>query len=576
MEDHLTQTSRTTASLRLWPGVLIVVLLFLVRFIVPLIIPEATPVGVLGSLGFGLLFLLWWLFFSRAQWVERIGGLVVMVGSLVITSFLVHESVATAMMGLMLPVYAMPGLCLAFLLWAAFCRRPANGPRWGSMILAVFIACGAWTLVKTGGFSTDLDNDFSLRWTKTPEDELLATTEELGSSSVVSSVNNQAPAWPGFRGENRDSKVYGTSIRTDWESTPPQEIWRRPIGPGWSSFSVLGNLVMTQEQRGEEEVVSAYDLNTGNPVWMHADPIRFWEANAGAGPRATPLIHEGRVYALGATGMLNVLNAVDGTVVWSRDALSDTGAKVPGWGISGSPLIVNDSVFVATAGVLAAYDVETGDLRWKGPDGWDGYSSPHLLSIDGKEQVVLMSKSGALSLDADQGTMLWNYEWPGGSRIVQPAQIENGQLLMSRGETSGLSRVSVSKSNGSWMVEEQWTTNRFKPYFSDFVVHEGNLYGFDGNRVVSVTLDGANRNWKGGRYGSGQLLLLADQDLLIVVSEQGDLALVEAKPDEFVEVATIPAIEGKTWNHPVLANGVLLVRNDREMAAFRLPQKGGS
>ena len=517
MSRNSSDSLNAVSNLRLWPGIWIVVLLLLCRFVVPVVIPEALPFGIIGSLAFGLLFMLWWLLFSRARWAERIGGLVVMVGSLVLTSFLVHESIATSMMGLMLPLYAMPGICLAFLLWATFCRRSADGPRWGSMVLVVFLASGVWTLFKTGGFSSDLDHDFSLRWAKTAEERLLDEGAVVGNVTADSAVEHLTSSWPGFRGAGRDSKVYGVGIDTSWEISPPEEIWRRSIGPGWSSFAVLGDLIFTQEQRGEEEVVSCYDLETGQPIWRHSDPARFWEANAGAGPRATPVVYNGTVYSLGATGLLNALNAADGSVIWSRNTLEDTGAKVPGWGISGSPLVVDDCLYIATAGVLAAYDVQTGAFKWKSPDGQDGYSSPQLMTIDGKEQVLLMSKAGATSLAADNGSLLWDYEWSGGSRIVQPAQIENGDLLMSRGESSGLSRVEVSEKNGNWMVEEQWTTHRFKPYFSDFVIHEGHVYGFDGNRLVSVTLDGADRNWKGGRYGSGQLLLLADQDLLIII-----------------------------------------------------------
>ena len=174
-------------------------------------------------------------------------------------------------------------------------------------------------------------------------------------------------------------------------------------------------------------------MTTGEPVWRHRDTARFWEANAGAGPRGTPTLSDGRVYTFGATGILNVLDAGDGAVVWSRNAASDTSAKVPYWGFASSPLVVDDVVIVAVEGALVAYDLTTGDPRWFGPDGGDGYSSPHLLTIDGVAQILLLSKAGAASVAPADGKLLWEHPWPGGTRIVQPALTADGNILISRG-----------------------------------------------------------------------------------------------------------------------------------------------
>ena len=385
--------------------------------------------------------------------------------------------------------------------------------------------------------------------------------------------------WPGFRGPQRDGIVRGVRIQTDWAAAPPVELWRRPIGPGWSSFAVDGNRVYTQEQRGDDEVVTCYDAASGAQVWIHRDAARFFESNAGAGPRGTPTLSDGRVYTFGATGILNALDAGSGAVVWSRDAASDTEGspsmsgektKVPDWGFSSSPLVVDDVVVVAVAGQLVAYDLATGKPRWSGPAGGVSYSSPHLVTIDGVPQVLLLSAAGMTSVAPADGKPLWEHSWPGGFPLVQPALTADGDILIAASGSSGIRRIAVAHGPGGWAVDKRWGSAALKPYFNDFVVHQGHAFGFDGRILACIDLEDGARKWKGGRYGNGQLVLLPDQDLLLVLSEEGELALVKATADQFTELARFKAIEGKTWNHPVLVGDILLVRNDQEMVAFRL------
>ena len=566
--------------LRLWPGVVLAVLLGLTRYVVPLFAPDLLPYAMMGSLAGVLLIVLWWLFFSRAPWIDRLGGVALMILALFAASRLVHESIATGAMGMLFPILAVPPLGLAFVAGVVASRRLATGPRRAVTAAAILLACGVWTLVRTGGFTADFDHDFAWRWAATPEERLLA---QAGDEPVAlaSAAPSSTPAagetgadWPGFRGPGRDGIVRGVRIATDWSASPPVELWRRPIGPGWSSFAVRGGLLYTQEQRGDDEVVACYDATTGEPVWRHRDAARFWESNAGAGPRATPTLSDGRVYTFGGTGILNALDAGDGSVVWSRNAAGDTGAKLPIWGFSGSPLVVGDVVVVAASGTLAAYDAATGAPRWKGPAGDEGYSSPHLATIDGVAQVLFLSGAGAAAVVPADGTLLWEHAWKG-YPIVQPAVTADGDVLISVTVGSGTRRLAVAPGPGGWTIEERWTSNGLKPYFNDFVVHEGHAFGFDGSILAAIDLADGQRKWKGGRYGHGQLVLLPDQDLLLVLSEQGELALVGATPDRFTELARFPAIEGKTWNHPVLVGDLLLVRNGLEMVAFRLPLAGG-
>ena len=617
-------------ALRLWPGVAIVALIVLVRYVIPFFIPEADLSGVLVGVVGAALILIWWLFFSRAPWSERIGALVVIAAAVVAIKPLVHASISNGFMNRMFYVYAVPAsVAPALVVWALVSRRLSTRARWATMIATIVLACAGWTFVRTNGITGDAGAQLAWRWTQTAEERLLAKGEEpvaatpapvsgaadAGKPPVVAeptaapaaaptepaaatAAKADAPApktaaattatpaaapvdapakvrveWPGFRGSARDGVVHGVRIETDWSSTPPLKMWQRPIGPGWSSFAVQGDLLFTQEQRGEEEMVAAYRVNTGEPVWRHRDPARFWESNGGAGPRGTPTLHNGRVYALGATGILNVLDARSGAVVWSRNAASDSKKQIPMWGFSSSPLIVHDMVVVAAAGKLAAYDLATGNPRWFGPNGGGGYSSPHLATIAGVEQIVFLSARGVTGINPADGKELWQYAWEG-TPILQPALTADGDVLVTSGDAMGgmgMRRLAVTHGSDSWSVAERWTSNGLKPYFSDFVVHNGHAFGFDGRILSCIDLKDGTRKWKGGRFGQGQLVLLPDQSLLLVLSEEGELGLVSATPDKFTEVARLPGIEGKTWNHPVVVRDMLLVRNDQEMAAFKLP-----
>ncbi len=556
--------------LRLWPGVVVVILQWLARFGVPLVAPDATIFAVLSGLLGGLAVIVWWLFFSRAPWPERWGAVILMIVALVATPRILHVSIATGGMGMLFYILAIPVLSLAFVVWALASRHLSDRPRRATMVVTILLACAVWTLVRTGGLSNDFNNDLAWRWAETPEQQLLAQTQnEAMAPPSAPAAMETVTDWPGFRGPHRDGLIRGVIVETDWSASPPVELWRQPIGPGWSSFAVHGDHFYTQEQRGDDEVVACYSMITGEPVWRHRDAARFWESNGGAGPRGTPTLHDGRVYTFGGTGILNALEAGDGKVVWSRNVAAETNTKVPMWGFSSSPLVVDDVVIVAASGALIAFDLNTGDPRWVGPAGGEGYSSPHLLTIDGVEQIVQLSGDGATGVTPADGTLLWEHPWPG-YPIVQPALTADGDLLISVGEKSGIRRIAIALEPGGWTIKERWTSIQLKPYFNDFVVHDGHAFGFAGRSLACIDLKNGQRKWKGTRYGSGQLVLLAEQDLLLVLMEKGELALVVATPEQFKEIARFPAIEGKTWNHPVVAGNTLLVRNSQEMAAFRL------
>jgi outer membrane protein assembly factor BamB len=622
--------SNTRKPLRLMPAVILAIALVLLRYVAPLIGPDAELfsmplqiLALLGGMACSAAIILWWLFFSRAPWMERIGAIVLIVLAVFALLGVVHESISGGFMGRMLFLYSAPVFAVALVAWAVATRHFSAGARLVGLLAAIVLAAVPFTLIRTGGVLGS-GSDLHWRWTPTPEQRLLARgEEELKPLAAPPADASPAPApaapkapeesaappkdvrekpsatpkvaaepiaklaapaiadrraeWPGFRGPERDSVIRNVRINTDWSQSPPVEMWRRPIGPGWSSFAVRGDLLYTQEQRGEEEIVACYRVSTGEPVWKHRDPVRFWESNGGAGPRGTPTISGNRIFAFGATGILNALDAADGKVIWSRNAATDTKVELPGWGFASSPLVLNDLVIVAVAGQLAAYDAASGNQRWVGPAGGAGYSSPHYAVIDGVPQVLLLRGSRTTSVSPTDGKLLWENVWQPGVSILQPAFADGGDVLVAGGDGmggQGIRRLAVAHAADKWNVEERWATRGLKPYFNDFVVHKGHAFGFDGSILACIDLTNGERKWKGGRYGNGQLVLLPAQDLLLVLSEEGELALVSATSDQYKEISRFKVLDAKTWNHPVLVHDVLLVRNGEEMAAFRVPVAG--
>lgn len=394
--------------------------------------------------------------------------------------------------------------------------------------------------------------------------------------------------FPQFLGPDRNGCLRGRALARDWTAMPPRLLWKLPIGPGWSGFAVVRDYAVTQQQLEDLELVVCYSLKSGEVLWSHGNRVRFSSVIAGDGPRATPTIAEGRVFALGSTGILSALALADGSPLWETNILADHAAKPLPWGQSGSPLVVDGLVVVNPGGPqghsLAAYDTVSGELRWHAGSDAASYASPTLVTLAGKQQIVIVNQFSVTGHDPATGTLLWTYPPPAETahawlsrdpKVPQPLAVSPNRLLIAAGYGVGSMLLELAPGGGSdWQVRELWYgfNRHLKPKFTNVVMHEGHVYGLDdGTALTCLEITTGERRWKQGRYGHGQVLLV--DDLLLVQSDTGRVALVEANPRGFQELASFQAIDGKTWNTPALAGQMLLVRNDREAACYHLPAR---
>jgi outer membrane protein assembly factor BamB len=486
-----------------------------------------------------LLMVGWWLLLSGVGWRSR----------------LVISTVFLAVVGLLAVSFRMDGY------WGSFV--PRFSPRWS--LTAEERAEKFWNSQQTVLSAKEHD----------PASKAGADAAERNSGQPAR-LEIGAGDWPQFRGPGRNGIVPSTPIRRDWNQNPPKLLWRHPVGPAWSSFAVVETLAFTQEQRVEEEAVVCYGVETGDQIWAHTDQTRFATVMGGIGPRATPTLHDSRLYTLGATGILNCLEPRTGSLIWSRNILDDAGARQLQWGFAGSPLVYDDVVVVNAGGRegkgVAAYNRNTGEPVWAEGKRSAGYATPVLADIRGDRQLLVFGNKGIAGHDADTGRELWWFEWKNdtGNNCTQPISLGDGTVLVSTGYSKGSVLLDVKEVDGEWSaLPTGWkTSSRFKLKFNGAIRQGGFLYGLSEGILTCFDLSTGKHRWKRGRYGYGQLLLI--DDALLVSAESGEVALVEVSTERYFEHARFQAIEGKTWNHPVLHQGRLLVRNNEEAACYDL------
>ncbi len=383
-----------------------------------------------------------------------------------------------------------------------------------------------------------------------------------------------ADSWPYYRGLHMDGR-YPEPVNIDWPDAGPPELWRIPVGGGYASFVVGDGLAYTIEQRREQEVVAAYDLLSGVERWSASWNARFEESMGGDGPRATPALYGDTLVALGATGELQALDAATGALSWRTNILEDSGAANLTWGMAASPAILDGAVLTAPGGpngAVIAYELETGAIRWRALDAQGAYTAPAVFTLDGLSQIVLIGADQVISLSPDGSETYWSRPWAtmNGINAAQPLQVAPNRLFVSSGYGHGAAvlEVDADLEANTAEVRELWFNNRMKNTFSTSVFHDGYVYGLDNGILACVDAENGDRMWKGGRYGHGQLLIASGH--LVITTERGQLVLVRATPESHQEIAALPAVSGRTWNNPAIAEGILLVRNDREAVAFDL------
>lgn len=418
--------------------------------------------------------------------------------------------------------------------------------------------------------------------------ETVATTTAK-SAAVDSPTESRpvaTPGWSDFRGPSRDGIYRARSIRTDWTNGELTPMWKQPIGGGYASFvtarvttgatakTTERDLAFTIEQRGPQEVAAAYDVATGREAWTASWTANFQEFMGGDGPRATPTYFDGYVYVQGAQGELRALDAATGQTIWRTNILTDARASNLQWGMAVSPLIVDANVVVLPGGSggnsVVAYNHRTGARAWSALNDRQAYSSPMLVTLDGVRQILLVSARRIMGITPDAGAVLWDYPWETMYEVNagQPIVVGNNRVFMSSGYDKGAVVIEIAMDGARGSVKEVWRNNRMKNQFTSSIVYDGYVYGLDESIMACLDVETGAVKWKGGRYGYGQIAMANGH--IIVLTEDGDLALVRATPERHTELARFPVLDGKTWNHPAFSDGRLLIRNLKEMAAFDL------
>ncbi len=473
-----------------------------------------------------------------------------------------------------------------WVVWAAWIfYRPWRWYRLGVLLFLELRVVLSLSLLRVDGLTGDRKLNFAWRWEKPAREwEGVPENKEPSSPGERPDLTHTTDHdYAQFLGPQRLGVLPEVRLARDWKAHPPREVWRKPVGAGWGSFAVAGGYAVTQEQRGPDECVVCYRVADGAEVWVHTDAARFDRTLGGPGPRATPAVAGGRVYSVGATGILNCLDGATGRSVWSVNILEDNQAENISHGVCASPLVIDDKVIVCPTGAdgpsLVAYHRETKARLWRAGKHQASYGSPLLTELAGTKQILLYTSEGVAAHDPADGRILWDFPWTNNQRVncSQPVPHAGApdQVFLSTDYDKGCTLLAVERlSDGGWTCHQKWRSNRMQTRFTTAVVRDGYAYGLDGGILACIDLATGKKYRKFGRYEYGQVLLAGD--LLLVQAEKGDVVLVEPSPQDCRELGRIHALSSKTWNNPALAGKYLLVRNDREAVCYELTPENGS
>lgn len=519
-ESDASQKQFSRRPVRWWPGVLLIVVAFVaivwVRLQTDWPFQErnltTAKIGIITAILLGI----WWTFFSRAPWRLRLGVTFGLVGLLVVAA----------------------------------------------------------AMFRFRGVSGDLVPIPEFRWTKRAPPAAAPAIAQTNSVSTLQRFNDStSPGFPQFLGPDRNGVLPGPRLDTNWTAHPPAVLWRQKVGAAWSGFAIAGDVCLTQEQRGEDECVVAYELVTGRQIWLHADPAHYNSIIAGEGPHATPTVMSNRVFTCGATGILNCFDLPTGRLVWTRNVVTESGGNIPEWGLASSPLVADGLVILhggnSVPRSLLAFHAEDGQPAWSAAAN-HSYASPSLATLAGVSQVLAFSSRSITAHDPATGDTLWESPWGSGNVVCSsPVVVGSNRVLFSSGYGFGAELLEISRETNSKLTARLvWKSIRMKSKFAHLFAIGDSLYGLDDGMFACVNLKDGSLRWKEGRYGHGQGLLVGD--LYLLMAESGELVLLRPTPEAPNELARFRVFSAKTWNPLALSGDLLLVRNDQEASCLQV------